>query len=136
MAALTQERDTKRRTGDLLSLPVAAGVRIFAGSLVARDADGNAVPGRAAANLLGAGRAADSYDNSAGAAGAISAEIQKGIFAFANSAAADAITRADIGTDCFIVDDQTVAKTNGGSARSVAGRVFDVDHDGVWVDLR
>ena len=50
--------------------------------------------------------------------------------------AADAITLADIGKDCFIVDDQTVAKTDGAGTRSRAGRVFDVDADGVWVDFR
>ena len=32
--------------------------------------------------------------------------------------------------------DQTVAKTNGGNTRSRAGKVFDVDADGVWVDFR
>ena len=42
----------------------------------------------------------------------------------------------DIGKDCFIVDDQTVAKTNGANTRSRAGKVFDVDADGVWVDFR
>jgi hypothetical protein len=31
------------------------------------------------------------------------------------------------------VDDQTVAKTDGTGARSVAGKVFDVDSGGVWV---
>ena len=55
---------------------------------------------------------------------------------FANSAATDAITLADIGKDCFIVDDQTVAKTDGSGTRSRAGRVFDVDADGVWVEFR
>ena len=136
MAALTQERDTKRRTGDLLSLPMAAAKKIYAGSLVARDAAGNATPGATATTLRGAGRAADTYDNSTGAAGAVNAEIHKGIFAFANSTATDAITRADIGSDCYIVDDQTLAKTNGGSTRSIAGKVFDVNEFGVWVDLR
>ena len=38
---------------------------------------------------------------------------------FANSAAADAITLADVGADCYMVDDQTVAKTHGGNTRSV-----------------
>ena len=54
---------------------------------------------------------------------------------FANSASADLISLADIGADCYIVDDQTVAKTSGTNTRSVAGKVFDVDADGVWVDF-
>lgn len=42
-------------------------------------------------------------------------------------------TAADIGSDCYIVDDQTVAKTNGTNTRSVAGKIMDVDAQGVWV---
>ena len=34
-----------------------------------------------------------------------------------------------------LVDDQTVAKTNGGSTRSVAGICRGVDSDGVWVEF-
>jgi hypothetical protein len=34
-----------------------------------------------------------------------------------------------------VVDDQTVAKTNGSSTRSVAGIVRQVDSDGVWVEI-
>lgn len=131
MAALTKERDTKRRTGDLLSLPMAAAKKIYAGSLVARDGDGNATPGAATAGLSGVGRAAETVDNSTGTAGAKKIEIHKGIFAFANSSGA-ALSRADIGADCFMEDDQTVAKTG----TAPCGRVFDVDENGVWVDLR
>ena len=136
MAALTKERDTKRRSGDLLALPIAAAKKLFAGALVAIDANGNATPGATATTLKGAGRAADTFDNSSGAAGAIIVEMHKGVFAFINSAGADAVTTADIGNPCYIVDDQTVAKTNGGGTRSVAGKVFDVNESGVWVDLR
>ena len=62
--------------------------------------------------------------------------MYKTVACFANSAAADAITLADIGADCYIVDDQTVAKTSATNTRSVAGKVFDVDAEGVWVDFR
>lgn len=47
----------------------------------------------------------------------------------------DAIALADIGSDCYIVDDQTVAKTSGSATRSVAGKIFDVDAAGVWVNF-
>ena len=59
--------------------------------------------------------------------------IRQGVFKFENSSAGDAIAIAEIGDDCYIVDDQTVAKTNGGSTRSVAGKVIDVVSDGVFV---
>jgi len=60
-------------------------------------------------------------------------EFREGVFRYANSAAADLIATADIGAVCYIVDDQTVAKTNGTNTRSPAGAVVDVDAIGVWV---
>lgn len=133
--ALAKDRNTVRREGDEVSLPVAAATKIFAGSLVARDSSGNATPGAVATTLLGMGRAEEYVDNSAGGAGDKTVRIRKGVFEFANSAAGDAITRAEIGKDCYIVDDQTVAKTDGGSTRSIAGRIFDVDATSVWVEF-
>jgi len=131
--ALTADRNTPRRDGSIVTLPVAAAKLIYSGALVARDASGNATPGATATTLIGVGRAEARADNSAGSAGDISVDVRKGVFRFANSASADQLTRADIGASCYIVDDQTVAKTNGSSTRSVAGTVFDVDPDGVWV---
>lgn len=133
LAALTADRDTPKRSGDSLVLPVAADVKCFAGGLAARDADGNVTPGAVATTLLGVGRFAEFVDNTDGAAGNKSVRIEKGVFRFGNSGAGDAITTADIGADCYIVDDQTVAKTNGTNTRSVAGKIFDVDANGVWV---
>jgi hypothetical protein len=136
MSALTTERDTPRRTGDRLSLPAAAAKTYFAGALVARDAAGRATPGATAAGLRGVGRCQETVDNSAGGNDAVQVPIERGIFRFGNSADADALGRGDIGQDCYMVDDQTVAKTDGTGTRSVAGKVFDVDALGVWVDLR
>lgn len=133
MTALTQDRKTPMKAGDMLVLPVAASTKIFAGSLVAINASGYAVPGSTSTTLKGAGRAEQAVDNSGGSAGALTVEVRKGVFLFGNSASADLITIADIGNDCYIVDDQTVAKTNGSATRSVAGKIFDVDASGVWV---
>ena len=133
---LTQDRNTQRRPGVQIEPPVAANVRIFGGALVAINAAGFAVPGQAANGLKGAGVAEARADNTGGAAGDIRVRLNLLPSQFDNSAAADAITLADIGSDCFIVDDQTVAKTNGGGVRGRAGKVFDVDADGVWVDFR
>lgn len=136
MAALTAERDTIRRSGDNLSLKAAATKVYFAGALVARDGNGRATPGAVATTIRGVGRARETVDNSAGADDALDVPIEKGIFRWDNSASTDEITAADIGSDCYIVDDQTVAKTNGTSTRSVAGKIHDVDDIGVWVDMR
>jgi hypothetical protein len=133
MVALTQDRRTPQRAGDVLDGPVAAGETIYAGAIVMRDAAGNLVRGKAATGLTGVGRAEERVDNAGGAAGAKTLRVERGIFAYENSAAADAITAADIGAACWAVDDQTVARTNGGGSRSKAGIVTRVDQHGVWV---
>lgn len=135
MAALTQDRNTPRFEGDLREAPVAASQMIHAGALIAVNAAGNVVRGAVATGLIGLGRAEERVDNSAGAAGAATVRYRPGTFRYANSASADAITAADIGKVCFIVDDQTVALTNGSSTRSPAGAVEGVDAQGVWVRM-
>ena len=131
--ALAGDRKTISREGATLVLPVAEAAKIFAGSLVAVDANGYATPGAVATTLKGVGRAEQQADNTLGADGDITVEVRKGVYLFANSADTDEITRAQIGSNCYIVDDETVAKTDATGTRSVAGVVFDVDADGVWV---
>jgi len=133
MAALSADRNTVTRSGDTSEPGVKAGVKIFAGALVAVTAAGLAVPMSTATNLVGLGRAEEYADNTGGADGAKRIKVGRGIYRFDNSAAADAITAADIGKDCYGVDDQTVAKTDGGGTRSRAGKIHDVDAAGVWV---
>lgn len=133
MTALAQDRNTLRRNGDQMEPPVAANTRIYAGSIVAINAGGYAVPGSTATTLKAAGVAERRADNTGGAAGDMRVRVSRGVHQLGNSASTDAIALTDIGADCYIVDDQTVAKTNGSNTRSVAGKVFDVDADGVWV---
>lgn len=133
MSALTADRNTPRRDGQELSLGLAAATKIYGGSIVCRNASGYAVSGSTSTTLKALGIAGEQVDNSSGSAGAKSVAIRKGTYRFGNSTSTDAITAADIGNDCYIVDDQTVAKTSGTSTRSVAGKVADVDSDGVWV---
>lgn len=134
MTALATARNTKERSGGVLDIPVKASTACYQGGLAVLDA-GYAAPGRTATGLIAAGRFEENADNSTGAAGAIYARIKPGIFKFANSGSSDAITQADVGADCYIVDDQTVAKTSGTSTRSRAGLIIAVDSDGVWVQL-
>jgi hypothetical protein len=137
MAALTQERDTQRRVGAQGVGPVAAATKILAGSIVcAQTGAAYLTKGATSTTLRAVGMAEQTADNSAGADGAINVEYRRdGWFRFANSAAGDLITLADVGSDCYIVDDQTVAKTNGANTRSVAGKVRDVDASGVWIEF-
>lgn len=132
MAALTAPRNTPQRVGEIFALPVKAATTIHQGSIVVVDA-GYAAPGRTATGLVAAGRAESGAV--AVAAGSATVEVRRGIFKFGNSAAGDLIAQADVGADCYIVDDQTVAKTNGTNTRSRAGIVTAVEPDGVWVQI-
>lgn len=134
MVALAKDRNTVERAGNIFDFPVAAATIIHQGGLTVLNA-GNAAPGSVALGLVPVGRAEERIDNSAGAAGAVTVKVKKGVFRFNNSAAADEIVLSDVGADCFIVDDQTVAKTNGTNTRSVAGKVVDLDAQGVWVEI-
>ena len=130
MTAATKGRNTPRRDARLSGHIVNPNTVIFAGTLVALlTANGNAVPGGTPGSGAAVGVA---HDN---ATGGDVVQTERGVaFRFDNSAAADAIARADIGATAYIADDQTVAKTDGGSgARKAAGKIIDVDAAGVWV---
>ncbi|HTF96506.1 MAG TPA: hypothetical protein VL995_10260 [Cellvibrio sp.] len=133
--ALSADRQIKRRDGVNYSDPVAANTRIFLGALVVLNAAGNAAPGSAATGLKARGVALDQVDNLTGAAGDKRVETRTGVFPFKNSSSADLIARADIGADCYIVDDETVAKTSASNTRSIAGKIVDIDSAGVWVKI-
>jgi hypothetical protein len=136
MTALAADRNTPQAiSGDIFRQSVAASQLIYAGAMVARNAAGDIVKGATSASLIAVGRAEERADNSTGSAGDKSVTWRKGIFRFANSASGDLITKAEIGKVCWMVDDQTVAKTSNSSARSRAGVVRDVDAQGVWVEL-
>ncbi len=135
MTALLKDRATKSRAGLRRSFPVAAAATIFAGGMVALDTGNSnlAEAGNTATTLITVGVAVARADNAAGGASDINVEVDAGIHHLANSAGGDEITAADIGSSCYVVDDQTVAKTSATSTRSVAGTIFDVDANGVWV---
>ena len=128
MAALTQDRNTPSRAGKQVAAPLAAGAVIFAGGMFTLDATGNAKPSVAAdkkpVHAVATVRAVH-------AEGAELAQGERSVFCLANADGAAAITRALIGTNAFVVDDQTVGK----AGSSIAGEIVDVDDVGVWVDI-
>lgn len=132
--ALSAARNTPERTGDVLGYPVKGSTKVYQGGLTVLNA-GYAAPGSAATGLVAVGRAEETVDNSSGADGAVTIKVKRGTFKFANSASGDLIAQADVGNDCYIVDDQTVAKTSNTNTRSVAGKIVAVDSDGVWVKV-
>lgn len=133
-AALTAGRTTSARIGAQVSMGVAAGKKIYSGALVARDSGGYATPGAVSSTIIGIGRAEETVDNTAGDNGTLTIRVSKGTFQYGNYSG-DPITIADIGYICYIYDDYRVAKTSNGGTRGVAGRIFDVDSSGVWVQF-
>lgn len=134
MTALSTDRNTPQRKGENRNFPVKAATTVYAGGMVAIDATGMLVPAASVAALKIVGRNERRITN-AGADGAVRADVKPGIFRFGNSTSTDAIAVTDIGSDCYAVDDQTVAKTSNSSARPVAGKIYDVDAQGVWVKI-
>lgn len=139
MAALTSPRNTLARDGVDFAYPVAATTKIYAGSMVTLTSTGFA-RGGAAGGTKAVGIAVETADNTSGANGDVLVKVKRGVFGFNNSASADLIDLGDVGADCYVVDDETVALTSNSSARVVAGKVADVETVGsstvVWVDFR
>ena len=132
---LTKDRHTPYRDGFLAAFPMKKGVTIHAGAIVVAGADGYARPGRKAAGDACLGRAEEAAALGAGASsGDAAVLVRRGFeFLWGNAAGGDSVTAAHVGRPCFIEDDETVAATDGGDARSLAGTVAGVSGDGVWV---
>lgn len=133
MAAAIQARNTSQYAGEYLVLPVKAATIIFAGTLVAIDATGHAIPAKKAADLIAAGRAEDTADNKAGSDGDLTVKVARGTFRWDNDAT-NAVTAVHVLKPCYIADDGTVCSLETGS--SAAGKVLGVDADGVIVETR
>jgi hypothetical protein len=130
MTALTRDRNTPFQDVCIVVAPMAAGVKIFAGSLVVANATGFACPGLTDAAVLYIGRAEECVDNTSGADGAVSVPVRRHVaFKWANDGS---VTQAHLMQPAYIVDDQTVAADEAG--RSVAGVIVGIESDGVWVE--
>lgn len=130
--ALTAARDTAARTGVDVSVGMASNTVIYAGSLVAINTSGYAVPASDTAGYKVIGRAQATVDNSGTAGnGALSINVRRGVFLWANG---DSFTIADVGNLAYVEDDQTVQKAASATHDVVAGIIIDVESDGVWVD--
>lgn len=134
MAAQTQDRNTPLRDAVDFEFPMAAGAKCYAGSIGVINASGYLTNGSTATGLKAVGVFQAQANNTGGSNGAILGKVRRGCFKF-NNFAADLVALTDIGADCYIVDDNTVAKTSGSGTRSVAGKVRAVESDGVWVDF-
>ncbi len=110
------------------SYPIAASVTVNNGALMVLSG-GYVQPATSATGLEPVG-VADVPDGQVVSTGAASFNIQcrAGVFGpFATPAAAlDQITSANVGQQCYFVDDQTVALSDGLGTRSWAGRIIGV----------
>lgn len=142
MAAIAQPRNTpvlgtpESVFPALVSIPIAAAVKIYPGTLVVLKG-GYAAPCVLETGDLPAGRAESEsgasaglavWDNSAGSAGAFEVPVLQGAFKWAN---AGTISQANVGGLAYGADNQTVTATATGA--SVVGKILRVDTDGVWV---
>lgn len=137
MTALTADRQTTLSKPDVMTRGVAASVTCFAGAMISLDVAGYFRPTRA--NTTDRVVGINFGDKVVGTtAGAKKCTVRRDTAGwFANSASNDAIGVADIGRDCYAVDDQTVALTDGSGTRPRAGRIAEVDSaTGVLVDFR
>lgn len=142
MTALTRNTSRKHQLAvallsPLFAMPVLAATTIYAGAKVALTPAGYLTNASADASLrvVGVWNGSEAVDNSAGASGALTCVPTRGAFYFANSGTTDAITDADLGRPCYVVDNNTVARTSAYGARPVAGKVVGVDSLGVLVEV-
>ena len=133
MPPLTKGRETARREGDFRDEALAAAQTVFTGGIIMRQADGYLVNGATAVGLIGCGVVYGDVDNATGASGDAMVSYRRGCFRFANSTGADEVLANHIGALAYVVDDQTVAATDGAATRSPAGIIEGVDALGVWV---
>jgi hypothetical protein len=136
MAALTAARDTRQLgTGAMptaaLSYKVKGATKPIQGGIAVLNA-GFAAPLTVATTLLAIGVFTRTVDNTAGADGAVEATVQEGIFPFDNDGT-NPVLNANIGADCFGVDDHTVSILATG--RSRVGKVVRIEGSQVFVKI-
>jgi len=133
MAALTKDRATPYRDGIEIDFPVAANIKIYAGSLVCANTTGYAVPAADTAGLKFAGVALEQADNTGGANGAKTVRLRRsGVFEFD----AASITQAMVGTAMYIVDDHTMDDATGPTNDIRIGILVKYVADTIgWVDI-
>lgn len=140
MAALTKARRTPRwlnPVGVEAEYGVKAGTTIWAGAMVALDATGFAVPAADTAGLVPVGIAQETVASpSTDSDGDRPVRTREGIYRLDQTATnANRFTRADIGDIAMVEDDATVWKAAQAANDVRAGRVYQVDGQGVWVGV-
>ncbi len=130
--ALSADRATAYCEGKVLAFPVATGETIYAGSLVSVNASGYAIPAADTASTTFVGVARHQANNSGGGNGAIWVEVwREGVFEFA----ATSIGQGDVGSDMYVVDDQTFDETNPGQGIKCGKLVKYISSTKGWLQI-
>lgn len=133
MAAATSPINTPHKTDAVGFYKIAASTTIYAGTLVALNAAGYAIPAADTAATKVVGVAEDTVKNGTSTAGAFSVRVKRGVFKFKN-ATTNPVVQATLHGNALVADNQTVAADTTNDI--VAGRVEALDPDGdVWVRI-
>ena len=129
------------RTGYITQYPVAASTNVYTGTIGALNSAGYLTYAQdVAGGLIVAGRIESDGLNGSGSNGAVQVNCRRGVFKYNNSSrssAAYALGIADVGSICYVEDEQTVQNAAGSTYKVKAGRVVAIAADGgVWVDMR
>lgn len=120
----------------LIPLPVEANTQIWAGSMVAVNAAGNAVPASSNNALKLVGRCERGVDNLTGAgpglgtAGAQLVEVAQGVFFY--NCPDSSISGANLFQACYAVDDNDVSLSDAGGTRPYAGVIYMFNESGLY----
>lgn len=136
MSALVTPRAGSLKSAKRERRPLAGSVKAIKGGLACCDlTSGYYKPAVAETDLRIVGRFTETVDNT-GANGAKSAEIdffEERWLLLLNNDSGTPVTVADRESNCYALDDQTVTGDDDGN--SVAGIVYDVTSEGVWVEV-
>jgi hypothetical protein len=138
MSALTAQRRISNLIDGLLlpfDYPAKASTVFYKGGFVGLDATGYLVPMTATAGLRAAGAVdtgqAAKVDTTGQSDGDTVFKVQAGIWS-ANNHASDTVTQADMLKPVFFADDNTVARTDGGVGRPIAGIAVKIENGQVY----
>lgn len=130
-----ERRHTKKVVGGVSVYPVAAAALIETGNAVGLIGGYLAPVDASEPDQVMVGLARATVDNTDGAAGALTCEVEEGCFLFRNSAASDAVARTNIATPCFAIDGGTVSSTSDTTEQPPMGIVGNVTALGVEVHV-
>lgn len=118
-----------------VTLDMAANELVLKGTIVCVNASGQAVAGVDGEGFNAVGKASALYDNrttapAGGAAGAVEAEVECGIYGWLSTGTAPVM-----GDVVYVVDNQTVSTSSDSGARGIAGYVIEVvgSYTYVWM---